>query len=263
MTSVAPTVSAVLRVATPAQAKGPVIREIVTDLGGADLLRPCERVAVLAPDALGDAIFQRWREEMPFLDALHRRHSLRLRAVMPTITPVNFATMVSGTDLEGHGVRTREQAFQCETLFDVVRSAGGRSAGVGRKGYTGSELLARCADIPGTAMERKDAEVADLVIRIAEADRPLFLIAQLGGTDDVFHRFGPSSPEVVPMLREMDGHLKRLVGHLSGAGYGVIVLADHGQHDVREGDRTSGSHGTDSEEDRLVPCTWMAAGTDR
>ena len=254
MTSVAPTVSAVLGVAAPAQAKESLIQEMVTDLEG------CERVAVLAPDGLGDKVFQRWRKEMPFLDARHRECSLVLRAVMPTVTPVNFATMISGTDLEGHGVRTRELDFQCETLFDVVRRAGGRSAGVGRTGYTGSELLARCADIPGTAMERKDAEVTDLVIRIVETEQPEFLIAQLGGTDDVFHQFGPSSPEVVPALREMDGYLERLAEHLSRAGYGVIVLSDHGQHDVQEGDRRGGSHGTDSEEDRLVPCTWMAAG---
>jgi len=119
--------------------------------------------------------------------------------------------------------------LQAGTLFDVVGNAEGRSAGVGRKGYTGSELLARCADIPGIAMEKRDAEVADLVIQIVDMDRPQFLITQLGDTDDVFHKFGPSSPEVVPTLRETDGHLKRLAGYLSGAGYRVIVLADHGQ----------------------------------
>ena len=69
---------------------------------------------------------------------------------MPSITPVNFSAMVTGTDLDGHGVRSYDHDFACETLFDVVRAAGGQSAAVGFEGYTGSKLLARFSDIDGT-----------------------------------------------------------------------------------------------------------------
>ena len=57
------------------------------------------------------------------------------------------------------------------------------------------------------------------------------------------------------MLRETDARLRRLVTGLKPLGYAVIILADHGQHDV-PGDGKNGSHGTDSPEDCLVPCTW-------
>jgi len=50
-----------------------------------------------------------------------------------------------------------------------------------------------------------------------------------------------------------------LVEHLKPAGYGIVILADHGQHDVAKPSRDGkkGSHGTDMPEDCLVPCTWI------
>jgi predicted AlkP superfamily pyrophosphatase or phosphodiesterase len=252
MTCIAPTVSAILGLPAPAQATGAPIPEIVDGLAG------CKRVAILAPDAFGEFAWGLWQDEMPYLQSLHARQSIVLRSVLPSITPVNFAAMVTGTDRDGHGVHTFEDSFACETLFDVVRKAGGKSAGVGLDGYTGSKLLARFADIPGNAGRGTDDAVVNTVIEIVDRHAPEFLIAQIGRVDDTFHRYGPSSPLVVPMLQETDARLKRLVDHLAPLGYGVIILADHGQHDIpdaKEGEH-HGGHGTDSEEDCLVPCTW-------
>ncbi len=250
MTDVAPTVAAVLELPAPAQATGKAIGEIVDDLAG------CERVAILAPDALGLFAWNLWHSEMPFLDSLHAKHSLVLRAVMPTITPVNFATMVAGADKSVHGVGAFTDDFGCETLFDVLRARGRRSAGIGLPGYSGSELLGRCADVWGRSEHKSDEELADVIRRMAAEERPDFLIAQLGTTDDVFHQFGPSSPKVLPKLRETDAALKRLTAHLTGLGYGIMFLSDHGQHDVGTGESKGGSHGTEADEDSLVPCTW-------
>ena len=253
MVDVAPTVSAILQLPAPEQATGSVIQEIVRDLAGSP------RVAVLAPDALGEFAWRLWQDEMPFLKSLHAQRSILLHSVLPSITPVNFAAMVTGTDLAGHGVRTFRHDFACQTLFDVVREAGGKSAGIGLDGYTGAELLARVADISGNAGDGSDDDVVDTVLEIANRLCPQFMIAQLGRVDDVFHRHGPSSPAVVPMLQATDARLEKLVVHLEPLGYGIILLADHGQHDVpdaREGE-FKGSHGTDRPEDCLVPCTWV------
>ena len=252
MVDVAPTVSAVLGLPPPAQARGAAIQEIVAGLCDA------EKAAILAPDGFGDFAWRLWQGEMPFLRSLHAKRTLTLRSVMPSVTPVNFATMVSGTDLAGHGIRTFKAHFACETLFDVVRGAGDKSVGVGIHGYTGSELLARCADIDGNAGDGSDDDVADKVIEIAEGSGPRFMIAQLGRVDDAFHRHGPSSPSVAPMLKATDARLERLVERLKPLGYGVIILSDHGQHDLPDAGegQKRGGHGTDTPEDRLVPCTW-------
>lgn len=253
MMDVAPTVSAVLELPAPAQAKGAVIPEIERDLAG------CERIALLAPDAFGWFAWTLWQDEMPYLKGLHAERSLILTSVMPSITPVNFSTMVTGTDLDGHGVKTYEHDFQCETLFDIVRRTGGASAGVGFEGYTGSRLLARYADIDGTTERGSDDHIVAKVIEIVDRDQPAFLIAQLGRVDDVFHQYGPSSPEVVPMLRETDRRLREMVAYLKPLGYGLIILADHGQHDIVDDPSATlkGGHGSDRDEDRQVPCTWV------
>lgn len=253
MTSVAPTVSAILGLPAPAKAIGQPIDVIVSGLNG------CNRVAILATDALGMFAWNLWKHEMPYLSSLHARNSVVLRSVLPSITPVNFATMVTGANRDGHGIYSFRHDFECQTLFDVVRSSGGTSAGIGIHDYTGSALLGRFADICGNAGDGSDDDIADKIIEISRNGAPEFMIAQLGRVDDVFHEHGPSSPEVVPMLRDTDSRLQRLVEHLKPLDYGVIILSDHGQHDVLDAlpGQHKGNHGSDSDEDCLVPCTWV------
>lgn len=254
MTDIAPTVSAILGLPAPAQAKGKPIPQVVAALAGSP------KVALLALDAFGLFAFNLWRAEMPYLVSLHAHRSIVLRSVMPSITPVNFACMVTGVDLDGHGVHSREDPFACETLFDVLRRAGGQSAGIGLNDYTGCRLLGRHADIAGCVDDNgSDDDIADEILRIARTDGPQFLIAQLGRVDDVFHLYGPSSPSVVPMLRGTDARMKRLIDALKPLQYGVIQLADHGQHDLSTPTDKGhfGTHGTDDDKDCQVPCTWI------
>lgn len=248
ITALAPTVSALLDLPAPAQATATPVAEVVAEL------HPAARVAILAPDALGHHPFTRWRREMPFLSSLHERRSLLLRSIMPSITPVNFAAMVTGAELAIHGIQRFADDFLCETLFDVIRAHGGQSAGVGQRGYTGSELLGRNADLWGKAESNTDDEVMEIALRFAHERLPRFIIVQLGSTDDVFHKHGPSSPEVLPVLRDTDARLERMVAELRGLEYAVLVTADHGQHDAEGG---GGTHGSDADEDTLVPLTWV------
>lgn len=250
MLDIAPTISAILEVPVPAQSEGTPIPEIILDLSGA------ARVILIAPDALGMFAWGLWKTEMPYLRSLHQQHSLILRSVLPSITPVNFGAMVTGAGLEVHGAQTFEHAFTCETLFDTIRRNNSHSAGVGLDGYTGSALLGRFADIWGNAGKGDDSAVENRTIEIAESERPEFIISQLGVVDDVFHRYGPSSPSVVPMLQDLDARLQRMVERLNILGYAVLILSDHGQHDVDE-PGLKGTHGTDSDADCLVPCTWF------
>ena len=254
MRGIAPTVSKILRLPPLAQATGSAIRQIVQDLAG------CDRVAILAPDALGEFAWLQWRNEMPWLSSLHAKRSIILHAILPSVTPVNFACMVTGAEASVHGIQKKRDSFQCETLFDLVRAAEGKSAGIGLDGYTGDLLLGRYADIWGNAgQDDDDADVADKVIEIADKHAPRFLITQFGVVDTLFHKYGPSSAEMIPALRDTDVRLRRVTEHLKGLGYGVILLADHGQHDRKNAgpNEKKGAHGTDSPEDCRVPCTWI------
>ena len=258
MTDLAPTVSAILGLRAPESSTGSPIQEIVHDLVDR------EKVAILAPDGFGWFAWSLWQHEMLFLKGLHTQRSLILRAVLPSITPVNFSAMVTGVGLDIHGVKTYKHNFMCETLFDTVREAGGTSAGVGFEGYTGGELLARFADIDGTTQRGSDLNIVSKVKAVVTSHEPEFIIAQLGKVDDVFHKYGPSSPEVVPMLRDTDSNLKQLVESLVPLGYGILILADHGQHDIDDGNiadnkktEKKGGHGSESDIDCQVPLTWV------
>jgi len=254
ITAIAPTVAEVLGVRAPRCAVEPPIEKILGDLRGAD------RVAVLAPDALGLTVWQHWRREMPFLTGLHERRHLVLRSVRPTMTPVNFAALVTGAELETHGLSNKDEELQCESLFDVVREAGGTSAGVGNAGYTGGRFLARYADLPGRVEPPDDDAVVEMTLRLAREHTPRFIITQLGEPDTTFHRVGPTAPEAEGVIRDTDRRVRRIVTGMVSLGYGVVVLADHSQHDVPAEDPSEYRGWHDDlivPEDALVPCTWV------
>ncbi|OGO20303.1 MAG: hypothetical protein A2Z14_18440 [Chloroflexi bacterium RBG_16_48_8] len=253
MMDVASSVCTILNLPSPAQTEGNPIAEIVSSLDG------LRKVAILVPDGMGLFTWDLWRHKMPYLDSLHTNRSLILRSVMPSISPVNFATIVSGTDVEGHGILIRTGKFKCETLFDLVRNASRKSAGIGQDSYTGCELMGKNADICGCTREGSNYDIAAKIIEIVDVYEPDFLIAQFIQVDDSFHKCGPSSPSVVPILADMDTRMKELVEYLRPLGYGIIILSDHGQHDlpVISPKGNKGGHGTDSPEDCLVPCTWI------
>lgn len=247
MTNVAPTIAAILDIPVPAQSTGEPLEEVVGDLSG------CERVAVLVPDALGMHPWGLWKEKLPYLTSLMKRQHVILRSVMPTITPVNFATMVTGGDQSVHGIHTKSDDFQCDTIFESLEAAGMRGAAIGQDGCSMADLIARWAQIKMIAPRYDDDTIVEMLLETAADETPDFIITQLVTTDDIFHKFMPSSPEVVPYLIDTDARLNCLAESLVEMDYGIIILADHGQHDS-DG---RGTHGTDADEDALVPCTWL------
>ena len=252
--AVAPTVATALGLPIPRAAQHAPLQEVLADLQGVP------RLAVLAPDAVGLSVWQHWREQMPFLTSLHAQRHLALRSVPPPVTPVNFAALVTGAPMEVHKVGDRFGKLGCESLFDVVRAAGGLSLGAGQPGFTGGEFLARHADLNGRPGRSGDEAVELLLLRLVRAHQPQYVIAQLGDVDARFHQIGPSAAEAEPVIRATDARLARITAELLALDYGVIILADHGQHDVPipgEPTRFHGGHdGSAGDIDFLVPCTW-------
>lgn len=253
MQAIAPTAARVLGVPSPRSAEAQPIDAVVRDLSGA------KRVAVIGVDALGKLIFEHWSEKMPFLTGMIREKSFVVRSIMISKTPVNFGCMVTGASMNVHGVTQRVEPFKCETLFDVLRANGKVSAGLGRKNWTGDELLGRFADISANGRAEDDFQLEAFLLETITGKRPDYLITQFGLTDEMFHVYGPYAPEVETAVTHADEYLRRVTPILRAEGYGVIILADHGQHTIvaEEGGRR-GTHGSDSDEDRLVPLTWAA-----
>ncbi len=253
MQAIAPTVAALLQIPQPAAAQAAPITEIVAENP------PAQRVAVFVTDALGCAVHTHWHDMMPHFSTLLTKRSVRLRSILPSKTPVNFACMVTGADMGTHGIRQRSDTFACETLFDSLRKAGKTSAGIGRNGYTGHELLGRAADYSTEGRPETDAEAEPIMRQLIVEHLPDFVIVQFALTDDIFHTYGPYAPEAGAAAAEADRWLARWTPILELNQYTTLILADHGQHTLNPPvDGIRGGHGDECDEDCLVPCTWIS-----
>ena len=250
MRSVAPTVCRVLGVRAPSSAEAQPMREVVETMGVA------ERLAVVVIDAFGSSTWAAARREVPTYNALAERHLARLRSMMPSITPVNFATMLTGAHPDTHGIRDRTERLTLETVFDVLRERGKASATAARAASSLGILISPFADRPGLAGSNTDEEVRALAVEALEARADLVWV-QFLDVDDAGHQHGPLSPESVAAAHGDDGYLREIAEEAQKGGYGLMVLADHGQHTVVKGDGAmGGTHGTDMDDDLSVPFIW-------
>lgn len=252
MRSVAPTVCGVLGVRPPSSADEEPLEEVVRTMGRQ------ERLAVVVIDAFGASTWTAVRTETPTFNALANRHLLHLRSVMPTITPVNFATMLTGADPDTHGIRDRTEELSLETVFDVLREEGKSSATVARALSSLGILISPFADRPGLAESNLDADVCALALKALKEGVDILWV-QLLDVDDAGHQHGPTSSQGVSAAGTADGHLREIASEAYRGGYGVIVLADHGQHTITKDDGSeAGWHGTDLDEDVYVPFVWCS-----
>jgi len=174
MMSVAPTVCAILGLRPPRSSETEPLLEVVESMG------PSGRLAVVVIDALGVSTWTNAKAETPFLNALANRRLLRLRSVMPTVTPVNFATMLTGASPGIHTIRDRTEPLGLETIFDVLRENGGISATAARAKSSLGILISPHADEPGIAESNTDDEVKDIALEMMGRGVALLWVQLLG-----------------------------------------------------------------------------------
>jgi predicted AlkP superfamily pyrophosphatase or phosphodiesterase len=250
MRSVAPTVCNVLGVRPPKFSETEPITEILDSMGRQ------KRLVVVVIDAFGVSTWTRMRTETPTFNALANRHLLQIRSVMPTITPVNFATMLTGAAPHTHGIRDRTEDLDLETVFDVLRKKGGTSGTAARALSSLGILISPYADQPGIAESNSDMEVTALALEGIMGGVDLLWV-QLLDVDDAGHLHGPLSPQSANAVKEADEHLRAIAALAWRLGYALLTLSDHGQHTAADGEGDKrGTHGTASDEDIYVPLVW-------
>jgi len=246
MTSIAPTVSKLLGIKPPAQSVGVEIKEVVKDLGSQ------EKVFVLAVDAFGVSTWERAKDLTPNFNKLAQKRLLHIRSVVPAITPVNFATMATGAPPEAHGIKDRSELLKLETVFHVAAKSSLTSAAAGRALSTVGMLLMRFAEHKCVAQSNTDEELNRLAIKTVREESPNFMLMQLLDVDDIGHKDGLEGEEIRTAAAGADRHLGELIPHLAESGYALLVLADHGAHQV-DGKAT---HSGAVEDDLIVPLVW-------
>ena len=181
--------------------------------------------------------------------------SSRASSVMPTITPVNYAAMVTGKPPEENGVVDRKvHRTSCDTIFDYALSLDKTAIII----EGDAQILAFSArqelnpDLDGDG--GTDNEVFDCAIAAMNDNYDLMLV-HFHGIDDMGHLTGPDSDETRAMIRLMDEYVGQLISKWGGFG---IAVADHGQHendgngDAAYADKR-GIHGSDAESDIIIP----------
>ena len=262
LSAIAVTGARILDVPVPAGARNQPISEVLATLPSA------ERLVLVVIDAFGTALWKYVEDTVPHLNRLAAVHRLELSSVLPSLTYVCMTTIFSGISPDRHGVVDRQglvaASNRTETLFATVRRTGRKTLmAVHLKGVQGVPVE-WLADTVVVGDDIYDDEIHERVPGLITEHLPAFAFLHLTDIDEIAHVHGPYTEAVRQAAGRMDERLERLFGCLARQGYAVLVMADHGMHEVPDGgvdaDGHRGTHDGSVAEDRIVPLVWASAG---
>ena len=216
-------------------------------LGG----KKADRVVLYNPDAVALWIYQKYTEK--FTDAaLCSDLALPMLSVMPSVTPVCFASMYSGVMPDVHGIKKYEKpVLTVKTLFDRFAAAGKKAAIVSTDGdsismiFLEREMEYFIYDTP--------EEVNKKALELIDEDRFDLIVIYNGNYDGTMHKHGPEAEESLKALEMNIAFYSELVAKINAQWKDHSVFygfcPDHGCHEIDGG---CGSHGLDMEEDMNV-----------
>lgn len=249
ITSVGPTVAALMGAPYQEITDDPHGR--LMDLAAEKAGGAVDRAVIYNPDAVAWWLYGKYPEK--FQRAADCSDlTLRMTSVMPSVTPVCFASMYTGVQPEIHGIRKYEKpVLTQETLFDAFLRAGKQCAIVSTAGDSISKIfLDRPMDYfiypTVTAVNCKALSL------IKKNDYDLIVIYN-GNYDSRMHAKGPESAYALRALDRNLAFYRKMVSTIRSACAGQRVFygfcPDHGCHLIDGG---RGSHGLDMEEDMNV-----------
>jgi predicted AlkP superfamily pyrophosphatase or phosphodiesterase len=180
----------------------------------------------------------------------------RARAVLPTRTNPNHATLLTGAHPDAHGIvgnkfwdagpevlRAMDLPIllEMETLFTVLaserpdlRTAGFFSKAKLRRLFSAAPGRQAAPDLAWnpSALDLSDARVMAAASALLASDPAHFAVITLADVDRISHHFGPGAPEAREAIERVDELVAGLLRTLrAGAAWGrtlVIITADHG-----------------------------------
>ncbi len=209
-----------------------------------------DRAVIYNPDAVATWLYDKYPEK--FAKPEEKSDvSVSLRSVMPSVTPVCFASMYTGVMPEVHGIQKYEKpVLRVETLFDRMLAQGKKCAIVSTAGDSISKIfLEREMDyfiLPNIRRVNKKA------MKLIEEDKYDLIVIYNGNYDSNMHAKGPEGRKALKALDMNTEFYSKLVDKLKSKTahtYFYGFCPDHGCHLI-DGDR--GSHGLDMEEDMNV-----------
>ena len=175
-----------------------------------------------------------------------------MQSVMPSVTPVCFASMYTGAMPDVHGIQAYvKPVLTTDTLFDAAIRAGLKPAIVSTAGDSISKIfLERPMDY--FIYDTVDEVNAKAEALIAE-DAYDILVIYDGNYDSTMHRYAPESEEALAALRANAAQFDKFCAltrqHWAAHDTLIAFAPDHGCHPIDGG---LGSHGLDMPEDMLI-----------
>ncbi|HEX9923784.1 MAG TPA: alkaline phosphatase family protein [Anaerolineae bacterium] len=209
----------------------------------------------LRPDALALA-------DTPALDNLKTNgaYSPNAKAVLPSNTMPNHASMLSGMIPDKHGIlwnlpTSESPRVNGPTLFSVAHEAGFTTAMVVGKTKLEYLVLPNSVD-QFIGSDTSDITVKNQALQVIRAGLPNILFIHFPDVDNVGHDAGWMSPGQLQTVTIVDGLISEIVTTLREADYLdrtlLIVTADHGGNGT--------GHGQGLPIDTTIP--WLAVGPD-
>lgn len=221
---------------------------------GAPSEKVYDRVVVYNPDAIGEWVLRKYDAYLNELLSTGAK-AVPMCSVMPSVTPVCFASMYSGLMPQGHGITKYEKpVLTVDTLFDEVVHSGLKAAIVSTEGDSISKIfLERPMDYfiyPTTEECNRKA------LELVEQDRYHLIVLYNADYDSVMHEYGPESNEALTALGENIKTFKALQEKMRECYRdhdSVLLFApDHGCHEGDGGPHAKGTHGADIPEDMEI-----------
>ncbi len=207
-----------------------------------------QRLLLYNPDAIALWLFQKYTTLFTPL-VCGTQLALPVLSVMPSVTPVCFASMYTGLLPEKHGIKSYiKPVLKVTTLFDAAISAGKKPIIISTKGDSISEIFKE------REMDYIFCDTADecnkAALEIIEKDKHDLIVVYNGNYDSVMHRNGPESESAIAALKHNISSFNMLNAAAERVWkdkrFVTAFLPDHGCHEIDGG---CGSHGLDMAED--------------
>lgn len=210
--------------------------------------KKADRIFMYNPDAVAQWIYEKYPDWFKGIER-HIELELPLCTVMPSVTPVCFATMYTGAQPAVHGIQKYEKpVLTIDTIFDALIRAGKKVAILAAKNCSvGNIFLNRDLDyFLFSSCEEVNAKAAEIIMK-GQHD---FVVVYNGNYDAAMHKNGPESAAALSELRanvRTFGMFSDMIANNWGAHNTLVGFAmDHGCHEI---DDNCGSHGLDMPED--------------
>jgi len=231
---------------TYAPAIGWVSDILTSRMGG-----PADRVVLYHADAVGHYIWQKYTHLFAPVYT-HTCMAVPFVSTVESLTPVAHASMYTGLDPEGHGIRTYERPqLTCDTLFDRLIESGKRTAIIAMTDSTFLHIF------KGRNLDyfevRNAAEIQKKALELIAGDQYDVISIHTFEYDDAAHAYGPESKEAlnaVSIEAEVFSRIAQALEKHSAKHRTLLAYSpDHGQHLTQGG---AGAHGSELIEDMNI-----------